>query len=278
MVGYDEPPPYRDGGMPQIALPRVTPAVKVLLIANAGVFLVFWFLGWVLGLESVRWLYDSVLALRPTLWVDWFPLVPVWQIGTYGFLHGMGSLGHLLGNLLGLYFFGTMLEEMIGTRRFAFLYGAAIVLGAVVTLLWSALASPVAVIGASGGVLAVVVATAVLRPNQMVIVLFIPLTLKWVAAIFVGMDAFMFLSGSPDGVAHQVHLAGAAYGFLAARQGWLWRDPLAGLERRREEAAERREVADAERLDQLLKRIHDEGMNSLSRRDREFLRRVSSRR
>ena len=58
----------------------------------------------------------------------------------------------------------------------------------------------------------------------------------------------------------------------------LFSDPVETLQRRRAEGRERSAREDEDRLDELLKRIHDEGIQSLSRREKEFLKRVSSRR
>ncbi len=54
----------------------------------------------------------------------------VWRVFTAPLLHlpsGAGSVGHLLFNVMGLYFLGTTLEERWGYRRFlAFIYGSAV--------------------------------------------------------------------------------------------------------------------------------------------------------
>lgn len=279
---WEEPPPYRDpgfgGGGASFGYPRLTPAVKKLLWINGGLFLAFWLLARVFALELFGRLYFEVLALSPSTWREWFPFVPLWQVLTYGFLHDLLSPFHILFNMLMLYFFGTMLEEIVGSRRFLVTYVIAILIGGVVQISVN-LASGVQAdtLGASGAVLATVVATAVLRPNTTVLFLFIPVTLKIMAIVMVGLDLFMVLGGTSGNTATLVHLSGAAYGFLAVKQRWIWKDPLEAWAHRQEQVAGEREQDEAARLDRLLQRIHDEGMGSLSRRDREFLRRVSSR-
>lgn len=262
----------------QYSMPRLLPATKLLLLINVGVFLAFWLTARVLGITAAEIVHRDVLALAPQTWRDWFPFVPIWQVVTYGFLHDLGTLFHLLWNMLMLYFFGTLLEGIIGSRRFLVTYLAAQVLGGVVQLAVNLAAGQVFyTVGASGAVLAVVVAAAVLRPNATVLFLFIPITLKVMAMIMVGVDVFALLGRSTGSTAVVVHLTGAAYGFLAAKKGWLWKDPIETLEERRDERHKQREVADEARLDELLKRIHDQGMSSLSKSEREFLRRVSTR-
>lgn len=287
---WEDPPEYRERGgggggmqgMPQLALPPLTPAVRFLLKANVGAFLLFWILGVVLDLEVIRTFENRILALNPVVWRTaferWF-VVPIWQVVTYGFLHDIYSLGHILGNMLLLYFFGTMLESTIGTRRFAVVYGAALVLGGTVQILINLVSgSPYPTVGASGAVLGVLVAMAVLRPNQTVIALFIPITLKWLAVIVVGADVFYLLSRIETGTAVAVHLTGAGFGFLTARMGWIFLDPFEAWARRRDEVRAEKMVLDESRLDELLERIHREGMTTLSRREKEFLKRVSARR
>lgn len=276
---HEEPPRHWDGpsgGAPQLAFPTITPVVKRLVIANAAVFAVLFVLlrtAPSLGLP----LYQG-LAIDPLTWREAFPLVPLWQVLTYSFLHSPSDLMHLLMNLLVLYFLGSMLEGLIGGRRFLVHYLAACALGGLVqAALSSSLGSERLVVGASGGVTFAMVGAAVLRPNAQVIFIFIPMRLRTLALIFVGLDVFRLLSGD-QGVAAPVHLTGAAYAFVAARSGLLWKDPMEAWEERRSRAVERRQVDDEERLDRLLERIHKEGMHSLSRRDREFLKRVSSRR
>lgn len=220
-------------------------------------------------------LYDW-LALAPDTWYGGFPAL--WQLVTYGFLHALGSPTHLLFNLLALYFFGTMLEGMVGPRRFAVQYFAALAFGGVVHLLAAlAMAGHPPVVGASGAVLYTVIACAVLQPNARVLFFFVPLQLKIMALILVGLDLFSLL-GRDQRTASDVHLAGAALGFLAAKLGWVWFDPVAWWERRAEHRAQEAQVSDEARLDQLLDRIHREGIHALSQREKDFLARMSKRR
>jgi membrane associated rhomboid family serine protease len=256
----------------------MTPVVKRLLIANVAVFVVFALI--VNGSQGLN-AFTKHLALSPA---DWFrlPLIlPFWQLLTYGFLHA--DVGHIFYNMLGLYFFGTMLEEIIGSRRFLSVYATALVLGAAVHLTIALVGgSTVPTIGASGGVFCVVAATAVMRPTAPVILFFVPMTLRTMALIFVGLDVFQLLlslqSGGDDGVARWIHLTGAVWGFTAARKGLVWKDPIETLQASREAYVQREQERDEERLDRLLKQISESGIHSLSRRDRDFLKRVSSRR
>ncbi|MBL8857377.1 MAG: rhomboid family intramembrane serine protease [Planctomycetes bacterium] len=282
-------PPYEDEhrmqtGMPQFVLPRLTKVVRRIMIANVAVFVPF-FLWWytegsIFGLTY----FDAVrqLGMDSGRWVESFPLAPGWQILTYGFLHTPNTAWHLLGNMLMLYFFGTMLEERLGGRRFFLTYMAAQIVGALLFVVpaFFGMSGSLA-IGASGAVFGVMIAAATLFPNQRVFIFFIPVKMKWLAIGIVGLEAFAalvdFKQGS-DGIAHLVHLGGAAYGFLAVRFGLIQKDPIQILERKRAVMQVAREADDEVRMDRLLEKIHSEGMAALTRSEKEFLKRMSSRR
>jgi membrane associated rhomboid family serine protease len=270
---WEDPP---GGGL---ALPRPADATRALLIANGAIWLAVFLL--VRFWKDVGEPVVLVLRLDPDLWVEWWPFVPLWQLATYGFLHAPRDVGHILFNLLTLYFFGSALEGMLGARRFLWHYAVALLLGGVVQLALglasiAAGGDAYATLGASGAVMAVLIAVATLEPDRQVIFILFPLRLRTLALILVGIDVFRMLSGG-GGVAWAVHLTGAAYGFLAVRRGFVWRDPLESLAQRRAKAAVERERDDARRLDELLARIHEQGLNSLSEREKTFLKRVSKR-
>jgi membrane associated rhomboid family serine protease len=263
-----------------MVLPRLTPVTRRLLVIHGAVY----FASFVLFLVSkdVYAMLSRFLRLAPADWIEFFPFVPAWQLVTYGFLHDVLPY-HILGNLLMLYFFGTMLEEMLGSRRFVVTYVGAQLAGALFFLIpgvtgWTPRETA---IGASGAVYGVMIATATLRPRQTVFLLFIPITLQVLALFILGITLIhaalsLFGQGVPsDGVAHLVHLGGIAYGFVAVRLGWVNKDPWQSVRRRRAVADVERAAADEARVDQLLEKIHREGMGALSRREREFLKRVS---
>ena len=127
----------------------------------------------------------------------------------------------------------------------------------------------------------VVVAAATLRPKAQVLLLFIPMTLGIMAIGIVAIDLFQgvaaWKNGINDGVAHSVHLGGAAWGFLAVKAGIIWRDPIEGLRARKAMRAEEQRRGADQRMDDLLAKIHREGMGSLSRAERDFLQSRSKR-
>lgn len=262
-------------------LPPLTTAVKRLMLLNAAAFLIC-FVVFFLQEGSYVWILHT-FGLDPASWRENAPLVPLWQLFTYGFLHSVSDPMHIVVNMLMLYFFGVMLEQEIGARRFTLTYLAAQLLGG---LFFLGLALPtggkVPLIGASGACFGVMVAAAVLWPRTQVLFLFIPLSLRTLALIFVGVEFYLFLmafKGAPaDGVSHVTHLGGIVYGFVAVRTGLIRWDPVRAWGERRVQRSVANAAADEQRMDQLLEKIHREGMGSLSRSEREFLKRVSSRR
>jgi len=275
---------WQDGpeGRPrvQLGLPPLTPMVQRLIVANLALFFAL-FLSGLVSLPFRARLME-LLSVDPAAWRAWFPLVPLWQLVSYGFVHSLDGIGHLFFNMLMLYMFGGMLESALGGRRFLVFYGTSLVLaGLAHVLVMPLLGWDTPAIGASGACLAVTVAMATLRPNATVYLLFFPIALKYLAGFLVFLDVFQLLSqvmGSPgDGKALYVHLGGALYGFLAVRFGWIHRDPVAVLQRKRAVQREVTRMSDEARMDQLLDRIKRDGLGTLSSADREFLRRQSER-
>jgi membrane associated rhomboid family serine protease len=163
----------------------------------------------------------------------------VWTLFTYGFLHaqGLDRLLHIVVNLLGLFFLGRALLPVLGEARFLFVYSAAVILGGVC---WAAVNwhSGGSLLGASAGVMALLIVFACLYPNQeMTFLLFfvIPVTIKpkYVAYLAAAVDLFGCLayeirgSLTPFNYAHSAHLGGMAAGWLYFRfvHSASWRLP-----------------------------------------------------
>lgn len=185
---------------------QIPPATRALLGANIVGFV----LQYLVGLDS--------LALWP-LGSPQFPPYSYgfqpWQLVTYAFLHG--SFAHIAFNMLALYMFGSVIERLLGGRRF-WLYYFACVLGAGLTqLLFTRLmqgSSPT--VGASGGIFGLLLAYGLAFPHNRVMLLFPPIPMPaWLLVTLYGlMELYLGATGSRDGVAHFAHLGGAAAGFL----------------------------------------------------------------
>lgn len=147
-----------------------------------------------------------------------------YQIITHMFMHG--NLMHLLFNMMALFFFGPAIEMVWGSRRFIFYYlfcglGAYVIhLGVQWWELSAAGISPtdwdVPMLGASGAIFGVLVSFAWLFPNQIISLLFPPVSLKakYFVPIIAVLELIYGVSGFSSGVAHFAHLGGALCGFL----------------------------------------------------------------
>lgn len=172
----------------------LTQWVKRLLIANTAVFVATLALPVLVG----------YLAFVPAE-VLWRP----WTVLTYMFVHG--GFFHLLFNMLGLFFFGPVLEERWGSREFIKFYLICGLGGALLSVLFP----HQAIVGASAAVYGVMVAFALYWPESPIYIYGIfPVKAKWLVGFLVGMSLFFAVSGGGrSGVAHLAHLGGALAAF-----------------------------------------------------------------
>ena len=245
---------------------RSTATVKILIVATSLLYLVELFLIRKFGEAAI---VEHLAVYRPN-----FVKGAFWQPVTSLFLHDPASLWHLIFNMLGLYFFGSDVERSFGRARFLTLYFLAGVAGALLCLSYG----DVAAYGASGAVLGVLAAFAMLFPDARILVFFIfPVRAIWFAIGY----AFVSVAGilmAADGVAHWGHLGGLAVGFLFVRtRPWLSRLADGWAARRKHWEAGRSEAEEAE-LDRILAKVHSEGITALSNQERDFLNIMSRRR
>ena len=151
----------------------------------------------------------------------------IWQLVTYGFLHG--NLTHLFFNMLALFMFGSDIERLWGPRRYLVYYFACVVSAGIAQLAVSSLmgSGSYPTIGASGGVFGVLLAFGMMFPRRMVMLLIPPIPMRaWVLVLVYGaIELFMGITGTQSGVAHFAHLGGMAGGFLLI-QYWRGRLPV----------------------------------------------------
>ena len=139
----------------------------------------------------------------------------VWQLLTYGFLHG--GLVHLLFNMFALYMFGGALEQVVGSRRVTAYYLVSVLAAAVTQLLVMALAREIyPTVGASGGVFGLLLAYAIYFPHNRVYFLLVPFPIKARVFVFIyaAIELFLGVTGTQEGVAHFAHLGGLVGGGL----------------------------------------------------------------
>lgn len=226
---------YRPGGF-QI----LPPVIKNLLIINVLMFLATNFTG-----DVIHDFFEHNFALY-----NWnSPLFKPWQILTHLFMHG--SFSHLFFNMLALWMFGNVIENVLGLKRFIIFYlicglGAAICHMLVFTwensadiawfntltdlqqnqtvnqILTTGAGNPHAfpmltpMVGASGAIFGLLFAFGYLFPNLMIYIYFLfPVKAKYFVAIYAVIELFSGLRNTPtDNVAHFAHLGGMLFAFL----------------------------------------------------------------
>jgi len=173
----------------------------------------------------------------------------IWQSVTYMFCHA--GFNHIFCNMLSLYMFGRLMEQVWGAQRFLVYYlvcgvGAAVTqqvawrygimadwlhevqlqdpeftYGQLVQEAGSQL-NRLVTVGASGSVFGILLAFGMMFPNATIFLLFppMPLKAKWLVIGYGLFELFFGVAGIGSGVAHFAHLGGMLFGFLLIL---LWR-------------------------------------------------------
>ncbi len=252
---------------------------------------------WLLGINAIIFLLDGVLtsgartsAVSPSYWGN-FNLeqglygLQLWRWVTYQFLHH--GFMHVLFNMIGLYFFGPMLEKWWGSRRFLAFYLLCGVSGAAVMTLLSFVPGLIFVgpttslVGASGSLFGILAGAAVLFPHQRVMLIFppIPMTMRTMALLFMGLSFLSVMAGTPNAGGEAAHLGGALLGFILVKNPrWLnWADRLSpsaiqdGVNKGRFERKRKQAVTDQAEVDRILDKVRDKGLASLTRKEKKTL-------
>ncbi len=153
----------------------------------------------------------------------------VWRFITFQFLHA--DLWHLLMNMFGLYFFGPLIENYLGPRRYLAFYLLCGIAGPVgYMILWAtgdittlAMTAHVPLIGASAGVFGILIAAAHIAPETIVLVYgIIPMRLKVMAWLLLAIAVYITFTSGHNAGGEAAHLGGAVLGWLLIRNpNWL---------------------------------------------------------
>ena len=148
-----------------------------------------------------------ILGLTPAYF-----LYQPWTIITNLFVHG--GIGHIMCNMISLYFLGSFLLRLTGEKRFLIVYFLGGIVGNIFFIFYYKLlpgAYPVMGVGASGAIFALGGALAIMAPRVPVFIFFIPIsTPLWLAIVI-----FLLISFIPAaGIAWQAHLGGLLLGLI----------------------------------------------------------------
>lgn len=175
-------------------------AVFVLIAINIFIFLL---------IPGDSWLYSEL-----SMSTCGIKSLSLWQVVTAMFLHSKTTIMHLLFNMWGLYLFGTIVAPVLGARRFLTLYFISGVGGNLLWLLfnWD---SPAILVGASGALFGIMLATAMIYPDKefMMIFLPVPMKTKTLVIVYALIEVFSELS-MQDNIAHLAHLGGFLGGYV----------------------------------------------------------------
>jgi membrane associated rhomboid family serine protease len=194
-------------------MPQIPAVTKILMLACTAVFCVDF-------LQPMGRLF--------ALWPLGSGLFWPWQVLTYAFLHG--DLLHLFFNMLGLWMFGSELERLWGARRYLAFLTAGVLAAAATQLLLELLGRGAPMVGASGGIFALLLAYGMLFPNRVIVLLIppIPMKARTFVIVFGVIELVMGVysqRGGTDGVAHFAHLGGMVGGYLMIRY-WRGQPPF----------------------------------------------------
>jgi membrane associated rhomboid family serine protease len=229
-----------------------------------------------------------------------------WTLITYGFAHHYNFLNneiglfHILFNMLGLYWFGRVFVEYLGTDKLIAVYVLGVLSGGILyLLLYNTI--PVFInasgtlVGASAAVFAVMTAVAVLIPDYTFYLLLLgPVKVKYIAAFYI-ISSFLF-SAIENAGGNFAHLGGAFIGFVYIKQlqgganwgGWItatidWVKSLFKEKRRVKvtfrnqpyedfkNAARKTSTISQAEIDAILDKISAAGYDSLSKDEKEKL-------
>lgn len=203
--------------------PAMTPRVKQLLTLLGAL----WFVSLIgtrwMNLEFLQTLFQHSLLHPSTsdpksVWSGEF-----WQLGTYMFLHDLGSPFHVFINGLMLWFFAPLFEERwggIALLKFLFLcgVGAAVFTGIAAWVSPAYFGAPV--LGASGAILGLISAFGLIFPNQSIYLwAIVRIQGRYLIPLTLGVDTLMFLT-NPEGFAFATHVGGLLTGYLLISGNW----------------------------------------------------------
>jgi membrane associated rhomboid family serine protease len=154
-------------------------------------------------LQQTFFNFTEIFSLTPIMTFNGF----FWQFITYMFLHG--SLQHLFLNMIGLFMFGAVVEQVLGWRRYLMVYILSGLGSALLYIALTGVSSTVMMLGASGAVFGVLTAYAFKFPKNW-IVMFpgIPLPAALMVVFFVVIEFFFGVFDLQPGVANFGHLGG----------------------------------------------------------------------
>lgn len=263
-----------------------------LIVINIFFFVVPFFL------QTIFWLIKI-----PTSQVgSWFHLLPdftevlfrPWTLLTYSFMHG--NVSHILWNMVLLYFASRIYLNLFSEKQFLKNYILGVLVGGLFFLIgynlfpvFEGIYPPL--VGASAGVMAILIFVATYTPNQEVRLLFINVKLQYIGIAFVLIDILQMPYSNAGG--RLAHLGGAFIGYLYASQLRKGKDigsildgifnfidslvtpnkakNMRTVHRSKKPSKENSIKLQQEKIDTILDKISKSGYESLKQEEKDFL-------
>jgi membrane associated rhomboid family serine protease len=241
-------------------------AVKGLLVANVGFYIILRITG------LYEWGVNS-LALVP---YDVLRSGQIWRLVTYLFIHA-NIFWHLVFNMFGLWMFGPSIERQIGTAKFIFYYFLTGIGGALCSVFINP-NSHMYILGCSASILGLVVAFAVLFPDAIISMIFPPISMKakHFAIVFGAIQVLMIFE-SQSGISWATHIGGIGIGYIYIRY-FTQIENFLNFNRIKESFRAKKEEDRArfirEKLDPVLDKISKTGVDSLSSKEKNILKKA----
>jgi membrane associated rhomboid family serine protease len=149
----------------------------------------------------------------------------LWRFFTFQFLHH--DTQHIFQNMIALYFIGQSVEPVLRARKYLAFYFLCGFAGPLMCMLFAALqllrvGPDTPMVGASAGIMGVIVAAAVLAPNMRIMFDFIlPMKMRTFALILLGLAILEIGFSGVNAGGEAAHLGGAAAGFLLIKNPQL---------------------------------------------------------
>lgn len=216
-----------------------------------------------------------------------------WSLITYMFLHV--DFFHILFNLLVLFWTGKLFVEYLGNDKLIATYLLGGLTGALIYILsfnifpvFAGVGGSAHLMGASAGVIAVLVAVATLLPDYTVfLIIFGPVRLKYIAIVSILLYAISIPNGNAGG--ELAHLGGALFGFMMIKQLrngrdlTKWMTSLLKFNFKRKPQMKvvknatrtNASIASEELVDRILDKINKSGFDSLTKDEKEILYKAS---
>lgn len=255
---------FRHAPQMRIGFPKPSSVVTCLLIINLAVFFISIIIKPLGAMIYSLFEVDATSVPRA---------LQLWRLVSYQFLHDPNDIGHIILNMLGLYILGPTLERHWGSKRFLKFYLGCGMAGGLFYFLLVAIGFLEAgvMIGASGAVLGVVSACAILFPSFVIFVILFPIPIRVVAVIIALIAVYGIFTGKNAG-GEAAHLAGMAAG--AVYVFWpKWRGKLKSkADSNRWQQQMRNQQNLQVELDRILEKVHEKGISSLTRKEKKILK------